>query len=159
MADNLTPMQRRQCMARVRSKNTGIEMVLRTQLWADGFRYRLSYKLLGKPDLVFVKAKVAVFVDGCFWHSCPTHGQLPKTNAAFWATKLENNKLRDLAVDTELKALGWTVVRIWEHELKCDVERVVDNLKKIIAKRKLCGAPTNSKKSGKYSKATDRRVD
>ena len=72
----------------------------------------------GKPDFVFSKLKTAVFVDGCFWHGCPRHATKPKTRAAFWAAKLNGNRARDRKVNRLLRAKGWRVIRIWEHELK-----------------------------------------
>jgi DNA mismatch endonuclease (patch repair protein) len=105
-------------MARVRNKNTKPETLLRKALWAQGLRYRLRPKLPGTPDLVFVIPKVAVFVDGCFWHGCPTHYTQPVKNAEFWSKKLEVNLTRDRRADEELEVLGWTVVRVWGHELK-----------------------------------------
>ncbi|MNJ27482.1 Very short patch repair protein [compost metagenome] len=125
MTDVLSPVQRKYCMSRVRSKNTKPELLLRKKLWAAGFRYRLSVKLPGSPDLVFLKSKVAVFVDGCFWHGCPLHATQPETNSAFWFSKLSNNKKRDERINSQLAILGWSVLRIWEHEIEADVELCV----------------------------------
>jgi DNA mismatch endonuclease (patch repair protein) len=80
--------------------------------------WRRGSKLPGKPDFVFLKRKTAVFVDGCFWHGCPKHGTKPKTRAAFWLAKITGNKARDRRVNRLLRAKGWTVLRIWEHELR-----------------------------------------
>jgi DNA mismatch endonuclease (patch repair protein) len=80
--------------------------------------WRRNQAVLGKPDFVFPKQKVALFVDGCFWHGCPVHANMPKNNRAFWKKKLQGNKERDKNVSTELRKLGWRVVRVWEHELK-----------------------------------------
>lgn len=79
--------------------------------------WRRRYGLLGKPDFVFPVQRVAVFVDGCFWHGCPRHGGLPKGNRAFWAAKLGANVKRDRRVANGLRRLGWQVMRIWEHDL------------------------------------------
>jgi DNA mismatch endonuclease (patch repair protein) len=79
--------------------------------------WRRGSKLPGKPDFVFPKLKAAVFADGCFWHGCPKHGTQPKTHAAFWREKIAANKARDRRVNRALRALGWKVVRVWEHEL------------------------------------------
>ncbi len=123
--DSLTPEQRKRCMTNVRGKNTGPEILLRKALWNAGLRYRLNYKLPGKPDLVFVSPRVAVFVDGCFWHGCPAHGTTPLTNRVFWKNKLKRNTERDREVNEKLESLGWTVLRFWTHELKTDLETVI----------------------------------
>ena len=132
-------------MSRVKGKNTRIEVDFRKKLWARGLRYRLGYKLLGKPDLVFVSASVAVFVDGCFWHGCPVHGQEPKTNKEFWVEKLRKNKQRDQRVTAELTALGWLVVRFWEHELKKELDRCIADLSRILELRKSVRSNVNTK--------------
>lgn len=139
MADVLTPEQRSRCMSKVKSRDTKLEVKFRKVLWAKGLRYRLGRKLPGKPDLVFVGAKVAVFIDGCFWHACPIHGQEPKTNAGFWSEKLRKNKLRDQTVNVKLAELGWRVVRIWEHELREDADRCVRELFKTVKNRVIDG--------------------
>lgn len=109
-------------MARVRSKNTNLESLMRKALWSQGLRYRLRPKLPGTPDLAFVRQKVAVFVDGCFWHGCPLHYTKPVNNANFWVKKLEINLSRDRRADQELTLLGWMVIRVWGHELKDNPE-------------------------------------
>lgn len=80
--------------------------------------WRRNSKMFGKPDFVFHKAKLAVFVDGCFWHGCPAHGEIPATNRAFWKSKLERNRKRDLLVARTLRRNGWKVLRLWQHDLK-----------------------------------------
>lgn len=132
MADLMTPEQRSRCMAQVKSKDTKPEMRLRRALWADGLRYRLRYKLPGKPDLVFVAARLAVFVDGCFWHSCPDHATQPKTNPGFWATKLRENVERDQRVNWQLRGRGWTVLRLWQHDVENDLEGAVNQIKSLL---------------------------
>ena len=112
------PLTRSQTMARVKGRDTKPELVLRRALWAAGLRYRLHRKLPGTPDVAFVGARVAVFVDGCFWHGCPQHYSFPHTRQEFWAAKVERNVLRDARVDAELADLGWTALRFWEHETK-----------------------------------------
>src|SRR4051794_33740524 len=95
MADVLNPEQRSRCMSRIKGKNTKPELMLRKALWAAGLRYRLHTRLPGRPDLTFSGSRVVVFVDGCFWHSCPKHRTTPKTNAAFWNAKIGRNTARD----------------------------------------------------------------
>ena len=85
--------------------------------------WRRGSKLVGKPDFVFPKLKLAVFVDGCFWHGCPKHGTKPRQNAQFWREKIARNRARDRLVNRTLRALGWRVLRIWEHELRRKNER------------------------------------
>ena len=80
--------------------------------------WRRNQAVLGKPDFVFPKQKVALFVDGCFWHGCPKHSNIPKNNRSFWKKKLQGNQVRDKYVSRELKKMGWRVIRVWEHELK-----------------------------------------
>lgn len=104
-------------MARIRARDTAPEVATRRALWAAGLRYRLRPDLPGTPDLAFVGARLAVFVDGCFWHGCPQHYSFPATRQAFWAAKLRRNVDRDGAVDAGLGALGWTSLRLWEHDL------------------------------------------
>jgi len=91
--------------------------------------WRRNQALLGRPDLVFPRQKVAIFVDGCFWHGCPEHSNMPKNNRSFWAKKLQSNKDRDGFVNRGLRKLGWKVVRVWEHELK-QPARVVQKVRK-----------------------------
>jgi DNA mismatch endonuclease (patch repair protein) len=103
-----------------RERDTGIEREIRSRLHARGLRFRVHRRLLAgsrrEVDVVFPGAKVAVFVDGCFWHGCPEHGTWPRNNADFWRAKIEGNVARDRDTDTRLAAEGWTVVRVWEHE-------------------------------------------
>ena len=107
-------------MKRVRQKNTSAESALRRELYARGLRYRIHVSILAKPrrvaDIVFIGARVAVFVDGCFWHGCPLHATWPKQNAEFWRKKITANRERDLDTNARLEADGWKVVRVWEHE-------------------------------------------
>lgn len=104
-----------------RKRDTGPELALRSELHRRGLRYRIDAKPLEglrcRADIVFRRQKVAVFVDGCFWHGCPEHGTSPKTNASYWSAKIARNMERDRLNDTELSYAGWAVVRIWEHEL------------------------------------------
>ena len=102
------------------TRDTAPEMRLRRMLHARGLRYRVHVRpvpeLRRTADVVFAGTKVAVFVDGCFWHSCPEHGTAPSSNADWWAEKLAKNVKRDADTDDRLAAAGWFVVRIWEHE-------------------------------------------
>jgi DNA mismatch endonuclease (patch repair protein) len=107
-------------MRRVRQKNTSAESALRSELHALGLRYRIHVPVLTKPrrvaDVAFRGLRVAVFIDGCFWHGCPKHATWPKTNAEFWRSKIITNRRRDRDTDARLRADGWRVVRVWAHE-------------------------------------------
>jgi DNA mismatch endonuclease (patch repair protein) len=112
-------------MLRVKDRNTGPERRLRRALWAAGLRYRLRYKLPGKPDLVFPTRRLAIFVDGCFWHGCPLHATYPKANQQFWRDKLAETIRRDQRVNATLREQSWQVLRFWEHEVEHELDRVV----------------------------------
>lgn len=107
-------------MQRVRQKDTAAETTLRRELHALGLRYRIQIPVLTKPrrvaDVAFAGPRVAVFVDGCFWHGCPQHATWPKQNAEFWRAKILANQERDRDTDARLRADGWTVLRVWAHE-------------------------------------------
>lgn len=110
----------RSFMERQRRQDTKPEMALRRLLFAKGYRYRVNLKVPGLPrrtvDVAFTRLKVAVFVDGCFWHSCPEHAVAPKRNADWWHNKLADNRRRDESTTLHLQNRGWEVVRVWEHE-------------------------------------------
>lgn len=93
-------------------------------------------KLPGTPDIAFVRARVAVFVDGCFWHGCPEHYTSPKTNTEFWAEKIATNRARDERVQADLSAEGWTTVRLWEHQVIRDVEGAADVIVDLLNQRR-----------------------
>lgn len=93
------------------------ELTLRRELHRRGLRFRVNdQRLPGRPDVAFTRARVAVFVDGCFWHRCPEHGTLPRHNRDWWLAKLDRNVTRDRSKDAALGGLGWTVLHVWEHE-------------------------------------------
>ena len=125
MTDRLSKEQRSACMSKIRGRNTKPEIKLRKALWHIGFRYGLKSKLIGKPDIKLTRYKVAVFVDGCYWHGCPEHGRIPQSNVEYWESKLARNKERDIEVTKALSDKGWNVVRFWEHEIKNDLPKVV----------------------------------
>ncbi|MCU7722287.1 very short patch repair endonuclease [Actinoplanes sp. KI2] len=107
-------------MSRQRRRNTQPEVAIRKRLHAMGLRFRVTMPIPGMPrrtmDIAFTRARVAVFVDGCFWHVCPEHATRPAANSDWWFRKLTGNQARDVATNDHLAALGWRVVRIWEHE-------------------------------------------
>lgn len=120
MADVFSKEKRSEIMSRVRSKgNRATEEKLKSLFRANGIKgWRRGYRLFGSPDFVFPKERIAVFVDGEFWHGHPTLGQIPETNTEFWVKKIERNKERDLLVNQTLEQKDWIVVCIWQHELK-----------------------------------------
>lgn len=123
MADVMTPEQRSRCMAAIKGKDTKPEMIVRKYLFSRGLRFRVQVrKLPGKPDIVLSKYRTVIFVNGCFWHGhvgCKYY-RLPKSNVEFWENKIRNNKARDARNEEQLKALGWSVMRVWE----CDIRKV-----------------------------------
>ena len=135
-----TTSQRSRLMARVRRAGTAPELMLRKELHKAGLRYRLDggRGLPGTPDLVFRASKVAIFVDGCFWHGCPKHGTRPKTNTSFWTAKISRNRERDRQVGQELRSQGWRVFRFCERQLMRDLPRVVAVITRAVAERQRC---------------------
>lgn len=115
-----------------KSRDTKPELALRSAVHARGLRYRVSAKPLAgvrrTADLVFPRAKVAVFLDGCFWHGCPEHHTVASANAKFWADKVEGNRKRDRDTDGRLAEAGWVSVRIWEHEDAAEAARRVEEI-------------------------------
>jgi DNA mismatch endonuclease (patch repair protein) len=93
----------------------------------------MDVKLPGRPDIAFMGKKVAVFVDGCFWHGCPNHGRIPSDKIGYWAAKIQRNKDRDERVNIELSRMGWVVLRFWEHELKQNIEDIAAVIRTTVA--------------------------
>jgi len=120
VADIYDKKNRSKIMSRVRSSgNKATEKRLIKIFRENEIKgWRRKWPLPGKPDFVFPKERIVVFVDGCFWHGCPTHGTIPKTNREFWEKKISRNSERDKEVNRQLSDKGWGVVRIWQHELK-----------------------------------------
>lgn len=128
MTDNLTPVQRKYCMSRIKGKDTGLEKRVRSELHRRGLRFRKHVKELpGKPDIVFGKAKVAVFVDGDFWHGYDFSSWENKVSD-FWKGKISKNRERDLKNHQKLSELGWTVIRLWQHEVEKDFEDCIERI-------------------------------
>jgi len=118
--DHLTEQDRSSLMAKVKGKNTKPEMTVRRLIYAAGFRYRLHVKKLpGSPDIVFTSRKKAIFINGCFWHAHECRrNPIPKTRSQFWVDKFQRNKKRDIENVDKLKSLGWSILVIWECEIK-----------------------------------------
>jgi len=128
MTDNLTKEQRSHCMSRIKGKDTGIEKLVRSELHKRGLRFRKHVASLpGKPDIVFRKARVAVFIDGDFWHGFrfpAWRNQLP----AFWQKKIAETRKRDQSNFRKLRRMGWQVIRIWQHQLKRCPDRCIERI-------------------------------
>lgn len=122
MADTFTKKERSRIMGSVKSKgNKSTELKLIKIFKGNAIKgWRRNYKLFGNPDFVFTKKRIAVFVDGCFWHGHNCRNTTPRTNAEYWKTKISRNKERDNLVTSELSNRQWTVIRVWECELKGD---------------------------------------
>jgi DNA mismatch endonuclease (patch repair protein) len=118
--DTFSKTERSKIMASVKSRNNkSTELRFLSILKEKGVTgWRRNYPLSGRPDFVFPRLKVAVFIDGCFWHSCPKHCRLPASNKDYWSRKIERNRIRDKKTSKALREKGWTVIRIWEHEIK-----------------------------------------
>jgi len=124
----------RQRMSRQAKRDTECEKAIRSQLYAAGMRYRVHYPVPGRTrrriDIAFPAKRVAVFVDGCFWHGCPVHGHAIRSNAGWWTRKIARNRERDEETDGVLRDAGWEVVRIWEHERPEDAaNRIIRQVK------------------------------
>lgn len=130
-----TPAVRR-TMQGNRKTDTRPELWLRSELHRRGFRFRKNHPLRPdggrpiRPDIVFTRARVVIFVDGCFWHRCPQHGNSPRANGAYWGPKLDGNVARDRKTDSRLSEAGWTVVRVWEHE---GTAEAADRVQRVVA--------------------------
>jgi DNA mismatch endonuclease (patch repair protein) len=127
-------------MQAARRRDTVPELALRSMLHSKGMRFRVDCSVIPgfrrRADIVFTRAKVAVFVDGCFWHGCPIHRTFPKANAFWWAEKLKTNRRRDAQTNRMLVREGWSVVRVWEHESAAEAAA------RIITAVRACRTPT-----------------
>ncbi len=116
-------------MSRVKKRDNRPELAVRRALHSRGLRYRVAWPVPGQKrrtiDIAFTRKRVAIFIDGCFWHGCPVHGTSPKANAAWWASKISTNRARDAAVTAQLEGMGWIVMRFWEHEAPLDVSNQI----------------------------------
>jgi len=123
-------------MSRIRGRHTEPERVLRSLLWRAGLRYRLHAKTpVGRPDIVFVGPRVAVFVDGCFWHGCPRHYVRPRSSHEFWAAKLQTNVRRDIEQTRKLEESGWRVCRVWECQVFEHPAHAVRRIRNVVGSR------------------------
>lgn len=129
-------------MAKVRQSGTDAEMALRREMYRYGLRYRVNFEVLKSPrrvaDIVFLSRRVAILVDGCFWHGCPEHATWPKRNQDLWRQKIEANRRRDSDTTVRLRNSGWTVLRFWEHESPIAAARTVSHVVSSIGRMKRC---------------------
>ncbi|MGP4060239.1 very short patch repair endonuclease [Halobacillus sp. H74] len=141
MADIMTSEQRKRTMSRIKARSR-LEDKVSKALWNKGYRFRKNVsKLRGTPDIVIQKYKVVIFIDSCYWHACPVHGTIPKSNTKFWRDKFERNKQRDQRDNQFYKEKDWHILRVWEHDLKKGefeetVERIADFIDKAKEKEK-----------------------
>ena len=134
--DIWTAAKRSEVMSLIRGEETGPEIWLRRALHALGLRYRVHPRdLPGRPDIVFRRPRVAVFVHGCFWHGCPQHYCAPMTRAKFWQRKLAGTRERDNRQRTALNLDGWCVVEFWEHDVESDAVKCAEKVDRIVARR------------------------
>lgn len=128
MSDNLSPEQRSYCMSRVKGKDTGLEVRVRSEIHRRGLRFRKHVKdLPGKPDIVFPRAKVAVFLDGDFWHGYRFASWESKVSG-FWRAKISKTRARDTRNRRKLRERGWTVIRLWQHHFEREFEKSVERI-------------------------------
>ena len=134
MPDVFTKAKRSAVMSRIRGRgNKATELVLMQLFRQHGITgWRRNQKVFGKPDFLFRRNRLALFVDGCFWHGCPKHCKIPVGNRAFWKKKFAANKARDRRVNRALRRLGWQVVRIWEHDLAKRREACVQKIQDVM---------------------------
>lgn len=136
------PLNRSQAMSRIRGRDTRPELLIRSLLHREGARFRVSYKVPGicKVDIAFTRVRLAIFIDGCFWHGCPEHAVEPKTNKDFWTRKLARNLERDKEQVERMQASGWESMRFWEHEVETSPGLVVRRILGRLARRRGLGA-------------------
>jgi len=138
MTDVFTKKKRSEIMSRIRAKDAKLEKNFLEGLSAisheAGYRYRKHYTgLQGKPDIAFPSKKVAVFIDGCFWHGCHLHSRVPLSNVSYWEKKLKRNKERDREVNRAAKNKGWSVIRLWEHQVKKKPRWSIDKIMRALS--------------------------
>lgn len=140
MPDMFSVAKRSEIMSRVKSRGNRATEVRLIEIFRSHaiIGWRRTRKIFGNPDFVFPAERLAIFVDGCFWHACPVHGSIPASNRLFWQTKLYRNVQRDKLVSRELEKLGWRVVRIWQHDL-VHSQRVAGRVRRLLHRQKTRG--------------------
>ena len=133
-ATNLTSLN---TMKANKGKDTKLELIVRHSLWKQGYRYRKNNRqLLGAPDISFPSLKIVIFLDSCFWHACPIHFIMPKSNIEYWIPKIHRNIERDNEVSNHYLEDKWTLLRFWEHEVYDDLDRVINTIKFFVEEKK-----------------------
>ena len=136
MADRISSHRRSEIMSHIKSKNTSIELIIRKKLYSLGYRYRVNYKKLpGKPDIVFTKKKIAIFIHGCFWHGHEINcrqSHIPQTRQEYWLDKISRTKQRYQEHIYKLTNAGWTVVVVWECAIKNNLDQVLKKFQSIL---------------------------
>ncbi|RDI40915.1 very short patch repair endonuclease [Falsibacillus pallidus] len=136
MTDNMSKENRSKTMKAIKSQSK-LENRLTKELWKKGYRFRKNANdLYGKPDISIKKYKTVIFIDSCFWHVCPIHSNSPKTNTEYWGKKLLRNQQRDKEVSEFYVKNGWNIKRIWEHEIKQDINAVINDIANFINQAK-----------------------
>lgn len=129
MGDQYNEEKRSEIMSSIGSEDTDIEKTVRRLLWHDGYRYRTNVRdVPGTPDICHKGNKIAVFLDGCFWHGCPECDESPEKNSEFWQNKFEENQRKREEVKKELSSKGWNILEFWGHEIKENPREVVDTI-------------------------------
>lgn len=138
-------------MSAIRSRDTAPELAVRSLLHARGMRYRTNFRPVAgirrTADIVFTRRKIAVFIDGCYWHGCPDHFLMPKSNLEYWVPKIEGNQRRDAETTAMLTAAGWTVLRFWAHE---PAEAIAEAVQ-VAVTAAVRGAPSRASEGSDYS--------
>lgn len=133
MTDIMSKEKRSYTMSRIRSKWTAMEKLLHNKLKGRKIKHKMHPKIEGSPDIILHDQKIAIFLDGCFWHWCPKcKSKKPTTNAEYWKIKIEKNIKRDKENQRKLKKGGWQVIRFWEHEIKEDLDSCIKHIERLI---------------------------
>lgn len=133
MTDILTEAQRRKTMQAIKSKRTKLEEKVSKELWKRGFRFSKNVKSLkGKPDIAIKKYKIVVFLDSCFWHGCKEHCRYPSSNKEYWYSKISRNMQRDKEITEYYLDNNWNILRIWEHDLKENLDESIKKIEHIV---------------------------
>ncbi|QTM98455.1 DNA mismatch endonuclease Vsr [Sediminibacillus dalangtanensis] len=137
MVDTVSKEKRSEMMGKIKATSK-LENKVSKALWHKGYRFRKNDRsLFGTPDISIKKYKVVIFIDSCYWHACPIHGKIPKSNVEFWENKFSMNKARDKRVNAYYRHMNWNILRIWEHEIKDDFWGTMNKLLHFIQESKL----------------------